>query len=133
MEHKYNKTTVYRQLSNLVESKFLNVFEIGGIQMWGKSQLEKHAHLECQECSKIICLDINSRRGQVTGSGQRGKATVVSAEVPLENLFGYISDLRGSTKGLGTASMEFSRYAEVPRNIQEKIVSERGMKYTVED
>ena len=77
--------------------------------------------------------NINSRRGQVTGSGQRGKATVVSAEVPLENLFGYISDLRGSTKGLGTASMEFSRYAEVPRNIQEKIVSERGMKYTVED
>ena len=77
--------------------------------------------------------NINSRRGQVTGSGQRGKATVVSAEVPLENLFGYISYLRGSTKGLGTASMEFASYAEVPRNIQEKIVSERGMKYTIED
>jgi elongation factor G len=46
--------------------------------------------------------------------------------VPLESLFGYISDLRGKTKGQGTASMEFGHYAEVPRNIQEKIVSERS-------
>jgi elongation factor G len=70
--------------------------------------------------------DLNSRRGQVMGSEKRGKSTVIKADVPLENLFGYISDLRGKTKGQGTASMEFGQYAEVPRSIQEKIVASRA-------
>ncbi len=70
--------------------------------------------------------DLNSRRGQVLGTGKRGKGTVINATVPLENLFGYISTLRGNTKGQGTASMEFNSYAEVPRNIQEKIVAGRA-------
>jgi len=70
--------------------------------------------------------DINSRRGQVLGSETRGKSMIVKGQVPLESLFGYISDLRGKTKGQGTASMEFGHYAEVPRNIQEKIVAERS-------
>jgi elongation factor G len=69
--------------------------------------------------------DLNSRRGQVQGSDSRGKSKVVTAFVPLENLFGYISDLRGRTKGQGTASMEFGHYADVPRNIQEKIIADR--------
>jgi elongation factor G len=69
--------------------------------------------------------DMNSRRGQVLGSEPRGKAVVIKGNVPLENLFGYISDLRGKTKGQGQASMELSHYDEVPRNIQEKIVAER--------
>jgi len=70
--------------------------------------------------------DLNSRRGQIQGSEKRGKGTVIRADVPLENLFGYISTLRGNTKGQGTASMEFGHYAEVPRNIQEKIVESRS-------
>jgi elongation factor G len=70
--------------------------------------------------------DLNSRRGQVQASGQRGKAKVITADVPLEQLFGYISTLRGNTKGQGTASVEFGHYAEVPRNIQEKIVAQRS-------
>ena len=70
--------------------------------------------------------DVNSRRGQVMGSLPRGKNVVVNAFVPLENLFGYISDLRGKTKGQGTASMQFGHYAEVPRNIQQKIVESRA-------
>ena len=70
--------------------------------------------------------DLNSRRGQIQGSEKRGKGTVIKADVPLENLFGYISTLRGNTKGQGTASMEFGHYAEVPRNIQEKIVEARS-------
>jgi elongation factor G len=70
--------------------------------------------------------DLNSRRGQIQGSEKRGKGTVIKADVPLENLFGYISTLRGNTKGQGTATMEFGQYAEVPRNIQEKIVEARG-------
>jgi elongation factor G len=70
--------------------------------------------------------DLNSRRGQIVGTENRGKNTVVKADVPLENLFGYISNLRGNTKGQGTASMEFGHYAEVPRNIQEKIIASRA-------
>lgn len=69
--------------------------------------------------------DLNSRRGQVLGTETRGRNTVVKADVPLENLFGYISNLRGNTKGQGTATMEFGHYAEVPRNIQEKIIASR--------
>ncbi|MBC7472093.1 MAG: elongation factor G [candidate division SR1 bacterium] len=70
--------------------------------------------------------DLNSRRGQIESTDDRGKAKVIIANVPLSELFGYISTLRGFTKGQGTASMEFGHYDEVPRNIQEKIVDQRG-------
>jgi elongation factor G len=70
--------------------------------------------------------DLNSRRGQIQSTENRGKGKVIKADVPLEQLFGYISNLRGNTKGQGTASMEFGHYSEVPRNIQEKIVSARS-------
>ena len=69
--------------------------------------------------------NLNARRGQVLGSEPRGKAMVINAEVPLEKLFGYISDLRGNTKGQGTASMEFAKYSEVPNNIQKQIIEGR--------
>jgi elongation factor G len=70
--------------------------------------------------------DVNSRRGQVLGTEPRPRTILIKALIPLENLFGYISDLRGKTKGQGTASMEFAEYSEVPRNIQEKIITERN-------
>ncbi len=70
--------------------------------------------------------DLNSRRGQIMSTDNRGKNKVIIANVPLAELFGYISSLRGNTKGQGTASMEFSHYSEVPRNIQEKIVQNRS-------
>lgn len=70
--------------------------------------------------------DVNSRRGQVLGTEPRTKNTVVRSLIPLENLFGYISDLRGKTKGQGTATMEFGSYEVVPRNIQEQIVTSRS-------
>jgi elongation factor G len=70
--------------------------------------------------------DLNSRRGQVQSVDDRPKAKVIHATVPLENMFGYISTLRGSTRGQGTATMTFDSYQEVPRNIQEKIVAERA-------
>jgi len=70
--------------------------------------------------------DLNSRRGQVQDVEDRPKAKVIHATVPLENMFGYISTLRGSTRGQGTATMTFDSYQEVPRNIQEKIVAERN-------
>jgi elongation factor G len=70
--------------------------------------------------------DLNARRGQVQGTDNRGKSKVIQAFVPLESLFGYISDLRGRTKGQGTASMEFGYYEQVPRNIQEKIITSQS-------
>jgi elongation factor G len=70
--------------------------------------------------------DLNSRRGVIQGTEERGKAKVIMGEVPLEKLFGYISDLRGFTKGQGTASMVFGHYSEVPRNVQQEIIEKRS-------
>jgi elongation factor G len=67
--------------------------------------------------------DVNSRRGQILGQNPRGKAIALQALIPLEQLFGYISTLRGMSKGQATASMEFDHYEQVPRNVQEKIVA----------
>ncbi len=69
--------------------------------------------------------DLNRRRGQVQGMEQRGNAQVVSAYVPLAEMFGYATDLRSNTQGRATYSMQFERYDEVPPNIAEKVVGEK--------
>jgi len=69
--------------------------------------------------------DLNRRRGQVQGMEQRGNAQVVSAYVPLSEMFGYATDLRSNTQGRATYSMQFERYDEVPPNIAEKVVGEK--------
>jgi elongation factor G len=68
--------------------------------------------------------DLNRRRGQVQGMEQRGNAQVVSALVPLSEMFGYVTDLRSNTQGRATSTMQFARYEEVPPNIAEKVVGE---------
>jgi elongation factor G len=68
--------------------------------------------------------DLNRRRGHVQGMEQRGNAQVVSAYVPLAEMFGYATDLRSNTQGRATYSMQFERYDEVPANIAEKVVGE---------
>jgi elongation factor G len=68
--------------------------------------------------------DLNRRRGQVQGMEQRGNAQVVSAYVPLSEMFGYATDLRSNTQGRATYTMQFERYDEVPANIAEKVVGE---------
>jgi elongation factor G len=73
-----------------------------------------------------IIGDVNSRRGNVLGQNTRGRNIVVDAQIPLENLFGYITTIRGMSKGLASASIEFDHYSEVPRNVQEKIVAARA-------
>ncbi|MCC3862629.1 elongation factor G [Pseudemcibacter aquimaris] len=65
--------------------------------------------------------DISSRRGQVSGSETRGPNTVVSAMVPLANMFGYVNQLRSFTKGRATYSMQFDHYAEVPQAVAEEV------------
>ncbi|MDX2053897.1 MAG: elongation factor G [Polyangiaceae bacterium] len=67
--------------------------------------------------------DLNARRGRIHGMGQRGKAQVITAQVPLSTMFGYSTDLRSKTQGRATYSMQFSQYEPVPTSIQEEIVA----------
>jgi elongation factor G len=67
--------------------------------------------------------DLNSRRGQVKNMDQRGNAKVVTADVPLANMFGYSTDLRSKTQGRANYSMQFSHYAIVPNAISDAIVA----------
>src|SRR5436305_2423179 len=68
--------------------------------------------------------DLNRRRGHVHGMEPRGNAQVISAFVPLAEMFGYATDLRSTTQGRATYTMQFERYEEVPANIAEKVVGE---------
>ena len=65
--------------------------------------------------------DLNSRRGQVQGTDCRGNAQVVTAMVPLANMFGYINTLRSMSQGRAQYSMEFHHYAQVPQAIADEI------------
>jgi elongation factor G len=70
--------------------------------------------------------DLSRRRGKVQGQDQRGNALAVQAFVPLGEMFGYATDLRSSTQGRATYTMQFERYEEVPNNIAEEIVEHRA-------
>jgi len=72
--------------------------------------------------------DVNSRRGQIQSMDADNGATQVNCFVPLGEMFGYATDLRSRTQGRGMYSMEPSHFAEVPKSIQEKIITERGKK-----
>ena len=65
--------------------------------------------------------DLSRRRGQINGMEQRGNAQVISAHVPLAEMFGYATDMRSATQGRATYTMQFDRYEEVPPNIAEDI------------
>lgn len=70
--------------------------------------------------------DVSSRRGQITEQEERGNAVIVRANVPLSEMFGYVTDLRSFTQGRGTYSMKFDHYSEVPKSIAEKIIKENS-------
>ena len=70
--------------------------------------------------------DLSRRRGKVQGQEQRGNALAVQAFVPLGEMFGYATDLRSSTQGRASYTMQFERYEEVPTNIAEEIVEHAG-------
>ena len=65
--------------------------------------------------------DLNSRRGQVGGMDSRGNARVISAMVPLANMFGYVNTLRSMSQGRAQFSMEFHHYEQVPSNVSDEI------------
>ncbi|ANU53830.1 elongation factor G [Acutalibacter muris] len=72
--------------------------------------------------------DLNSRRGMILGMDALPGAQQVNSEVPLSEMFGYATDMRSRTQGRGQYTMEPAHYAEVPKNISEKIISDRGKK-----
>jgi elongation factor G len=70
--------------------------------------------------------DLNRRRGQINAMDERGGNKIVDAFVPLSEMFGYSTDLRSSTQGRATYSMEFDHYEEVPKNVAEEIIKKRN-------
>ena len=67
--------------------------------------------------------DINSRRGRIEGMDDLGGGKIVRAFVPLAEMFGYSTDLRSRTQGRGNYSMFFEKYEQVPKSVQEKVIS----------
>jgi elongation factor G len=67
--------------------------------------------------------DLTSRRGHLEGQISRGGTQIITAYVPLSNMFGYSTDLRSRTQGRATYSMHFERYAEAPRNVSEEVIA----------
>lgn len=76
------------------------------------------------EFQGAVVGDLTSRRGIILSSEMRTGVTAISAEVPLANMFGYATDLRSLTQGRGTFSMEFSRYGQAPREVQEQVIQQ---------
>jgi elongation factor G len=70
-----------------------------------------------------IVGDLNRRRGQINDMGDRAGAKVVKGEVPLSEMFGYVTTLRTLSSGRATSTMEFSHYAETPSNISEAVIA----------
>ncbi len=74
--------------------------------------------------------DLNKRRGQIAGMDDRRGAKVVSAKVPLSQMFGYVTDLRTITSGRATSTMEFSHYEPAPQNVADEVIAKSKGKVT---
>jgi elongation factor G len=72
--------------------------------------------------------DLNSKRGQIEEMGDRGQVKLITAKVPLSEMFGYATSLRSMTQGRASYSMEFLHYSEVPNNVALEIVSGKSKK-----
>jgi elongation factor G len=95
-----------------------------GLKKAGAKLLEPIMKVEVvtpEEYTGSVIGDLNSRRGMITGQDTRGNANVVSAMVPLANMFGYINNLRSMSSGRAVFTMEFDHYDAVPENISQEI------------
>jgi elongation factor G len=95
-----------------------------GITKCGPKLLEPMMRVEVvtpEDYMGDVIGDLNSRRGQVTGMDSRGNARVITAMVPLANMFGYVNTLRSMSQGRAQYSMHFDHYSEVPANVSEEI------------
>jgi elongation factor G len=81
-----------------------------------------------REYQGAVVGDLNSRRGIILEAEARDTCAVVRAEVPLANMFGYATVVRGLSKGMATFSMEMSRYAQVPTKLAEEIINQHRTK-----
>jgi elongation factor G len=76
-----------------------------------------------------IVGDLNKRRGQIASMDSRGNAKVILAYVPLSEMFGYVTQLRTLSSGRASSTMEFARYEQTPRNIQDEVIAKsKGIK-----
>jgi elongation factor G len=85
------------------------------------------------EFQGAIYRSLMQRRGVIAGSADDGGFTRVDGDVPLAEMFGYSTDLRSATQGKAEFTMEFSRYAPVPREVSEELLKEYGSKKGQED
>ena len=76
-----------------------------------------------EEYQGSIMGDLNSRRGQIVGTDRRGNAVVITAMVPLANMFGYVDTLRSMSQGRANFTMIFDHYAPVPKNVADEIIA----------
>ncbi len=127
--------TVYDGSYHEVDSSEM-AFHIAG-SMAFKDAMQKGAPVLLEPIMKVevtmpeeymgdVIGDVNSRRGQVLGMDDLGGGKIVRAKVPLAEMFGYATDLRSRTQGRGNYSMFFEEYAPVPKNIQDKVLSNKG-------
>ncbi len=99
-----------------------------GARKAGIALLEPMMKVECEmpeEYMGDVIGDLNRRRGQIQEMDDRNGIKVVTAMVPLSEMFGYSTDIRSMTQGRGSYSMEFDHYEEVPRNVADEIVKKR--------
>ena len=127
--------TVYDGSYHEVDSSEM-AFHIAG-SMAFKDAMQKGAPVLLEPIMKVevtmpeeymgdVIGDVNSRRGQVEGMDDLGGGKIVRAHVPLAEMFGYATDLRSRTQGRGNYSMFFEKYAPVPKNVQDKVLSNKG-------
>src|ERR1044072_7404352 len=86
--------------------------------------LEPIMKVECvtpEDYTGSVIGDLNSRRGQIQGQDMRGNANVVTAMVPLQNMFGYVNNLRSMSQGRATFTMQFDHYEQVPSNVAQEV------------
>ncbi len=129
------KVTLYDGSYHEVDSSEM-AFKIAG-SMAFKSAMKQADPVLLEPMMKVVVItpedymgdvigDINSRRGQMQGMEARNGAQEIHAFVPLSEMFGYATDLRSTTQGRAVYSMEMDHFAEVPKNVAEKIISERA-------
>src|SRR5260221_6166747 len=94
------------------------------LQKGGATLLEPIMKVEAvtpEDYTGSVIGDLNSRRGQIQGQDVRGNANVITAMVPLANMFSYVNNLRSMSQGRATFTMQFDHYAEVPKAIADEV------------
>ncbi len=124
------KATLYDGGYHDVDSSVM-AFEIAARAAFRQAMVEGHAKLlepimnveavTAEEYMGDIIGDLNSRRGQIASMEQRGNAHVITAMVPLSNMFGYVNTLRSLSQGRAQFTMQFDHYEVVPNQVSEEI------------